>query len=150
MGLFSWIGKLFKRPPPKWQMPTGIPPTLPDGRPNPMWQWMQTGMIPGSDQPTTTNTQTSQSGSSSTFTDMLTTMFSKGQNVQKPVYFYGGEQILGKLRDDINKRLDMDQKVSRAEQMGVINSILEDTSAFEKGLTNKLSQQGALGSPLGV
>lgn len=148
-GIGNFLGGLFKpgqsKVPPTFSTPAqaGIPQFLPDGSINPMWQWLTTGQVPFSDLPTTT--RSSQSGASSTLTDMLTKNFSN--TTTKPKYFYGGEDVLGDIRKDLLTRLETPDKVGVGEQMGVINSILGDSEAVAKGARNRLSASGAAGGP---
>ena len=145
-GLFGNKGKVQPQPEPKYYSPDqlGIPRFNADGTPNPLYQFLSTGFIPGSDQPTTT----SVSGGSSTLTSGDSTTTQKGSVRTSPFYIGGGQGVVDLLPNLLKSRALEGGKIGRAEQSGVIGNILNQQSAVEEGLLNKLSSMGALGSPV--
>lgn len=128
------------------RMPTpdqlGIPPTLPDGRPNPLYQFFQSGIVPFSGDPTRVDT----TGSSTTKTDSTTT--SKGTSKTFPTYLPQAQGTVDMIPDFLNRRLLTGGKVSPAEKAGVYGEISNNANLAEKGLINQLASRGFMGSPV--
>lgn len=129
---------------PKYTSPDqmGIPQYLADGSVNPLWTFLSTGMQPG--YTTTSNT----GGFSNTKSTSTTKTDSSGKSVTSPEYFHGSQGVLDALVPMMKQRLLTGGKVSGAEQMGVINSIMRDAGASEQALLNTLSERGVAGSPV--
>lgn len=145
-GLFGNKGKVQPQSEPKYYSPDalGIPKFNADGTPNPLYEFLSTGFIPGSGDPTTTRT----SGGSTTLTSGDSTTTQKGSVRTSPFYIGQGQSVVDLLPSLLKGRVLEGGKIGRAEQSGVIGNILNQAGAVEEGLVNQLSTMGYLGSPV--
>jgi hypothetical protein len=132
------LGSLFGGGGPQYRSPAdlGIPPN------SPLWQYLTTGILPGSDQPVTTNTW----GSSVTDAISNTLTNVTGWRDTEPYYLPQAQPLANTLPKILQARVAQGGKVQPAEKAGVYKAIGRQADTLQRALDSRLIETGMYGS----